>query len=77
MGFSFMRKAQIPLQAIATFAWFMTKNLKISLYLVPHILDPQVLDIFFDIVMWPCDHQVATEGDSRSLNPDIRKGRHC
>jgi hypothetical protein len=45
--------------------------------LVPHILDPQVLDIFFDIVMWPCDHQVATEGDSRSLNPDIMKGRHC
>jgi hypothetical protein len=53
-------------------------NLKISLYLkVPHILDPQVLDIFFDIVMWPCDHQVATEGDSRSLNQDIMKGRHC
>jgi hypothetical protein len=26
MGFSFMRKAQIPLQAIATFAWFMTKK---------------------------------------------------
>jgi hypothetical protein len=25
MGFSIMRKAQIPLQAIATFAWFIKK----------------------------------------------------
>jgi hypothetical protein len=25
MGFSFMRKAQIPLEAIATFAWFIQK----------------------------------------------------
>jgi len=32
MGFSFMRKAQMPLQAIATFAWFIkTKSEDLSL----------------------------------------------
>jgi hypothetical protein len=37
MGFSFMRKAQMPLQAIATFAWFIkNKSEDLSLLAPSH-----------------------------------------